>query len=67
MIEKESLTDTKNLSGPSPNDSKYTKIQVFNLHDPLDTIPLAKQEVEKKFSTNNRKSYTRIITKIPKF
>ena len=42
LIEKENLTDTINLSGPLPNDSKYTINQVFNLHDPLDTTPPSK-------------------------
>ena len=40
LIEKENLTDRINLSGPVSNDSKNTINQVFNLHDPLDTIPL---------------------------
>ena len=34
-----------NLSGPQTNDSKYTINQVFDLHDPLDTIPLSKLEI----------------------
>ena len=42
LLEKENTTDTINLSGQLPNDSKYTINQVFNLHDPLDTIPLSK-------------------------
>ena len=42
LIEKENLTDKINLSGPQTNDSKYTINQVFNLQDPLDTIPLSK-------------------------
>ena len=46
LIEKEDLTDKINLSGPQTNDSKYTINQVFDLHDPLDTIPLSKFEVE---------------------
>ena len=40
LIEKENLTDKINLSGPQTNDSKYTINQVFDLYDPLDTIPL---------------------------
>ena len=40
LIEKENLTDTTNLSGSPTNDPKYTVNQVFDLHDPLDTIPL---------------------------
>ena len=39
LIGKENLTDKINLSGPPINDSKYTINQVFDLHDPLDTIP----------------------------
>ena len=39
---KKNLTDKINLSGPPNNDSKYTINQVFNLHDPLDTISLSK-------------------------
>ena len=49
LIEKENLTDKINLSGPPPNDLKYTLNQVFDLHDPLDTIPLSKLEVENIF------------------
>ena len=49
LIEKKNLTDTINLSGPLPNDLYYTINQVFNLHDPLDTIPLSKLEVESIF------------------
>ena len=46
LIEKENLTDKINLSGPQTNDCKYTINQVFNLHDPLDTIPPSKLEIE---------------------
>ena len=49
LIEKKNLTDIKNLSGPPTNDLKYTVNQFFDLHDPLDTIPLSKLEVEKIF------------------
>ena len=49
LIEKESLTDKINISGPQTNDSKYTINQVFDLHDPLDTIPLSKLEIDKIF------------------
>ena len=44
LIGKENLTDKVNLSGPQTKDTKYTINQVFNLHDPLDTIPLSKLE-----------------------
>ena len=37
------------MSGPQTNDSKYTTNQVFDLHDPLDTIPLSKLEIENIF------------------
>ena len=66
LIEKENLTDTINLSGPLPNDSKYTINQVFNLHDPLTHNTPIKDRNRKHFSTNNRKNYTRKITKISK-
>ena len=49
LIEKENLTDKINLSGPQTNDSKYTINQVFDLHDPLDTIPSSKLEIENIF------------------
>ena len=49
LIEKENLTDKINLSGPQPNDSKYTINQVFDLHAPFDTIPLSKLEIENIF------------------
>ena len=49
LIEKENLTDKINLSGPPTTDSKYTINQVFDLHDPLDTIPLSKFEIENIF------------------
>ena len=49
LIEKENLNDNINLSGPSNNDKKYTINHVFNLHDPLDTIPLSKVEFENIF------------------
>ena len=42
LIEKENLTDKTNLSGTLINDLKYTIKQVFDLLDPLDTIPLSK-------------------------
>ena len=39
------------MSGPQTNDSKYTINQVFDLHDPLDTIPSSKLEIENIFLT----------------
>ena len=49
LIEKENLTDKINLSGTQTNDSKYTINQVFDLHDPLDTIPLSELEIDNNF------------------
>ena len=49
LIEKENLTDKINLSGPQKKDSKNTINQVFDLHDPLDTIPLSKLEIDNIF------------------
>ena len=49
LIEKKNLTDKINLSGPQTKDTKYTINQVFNLHDPLDTIPLSKLEIDNMF------------------
>ena len=48
-MKKENLTDKINLSGPQTNDSKYIINQFFDLHDPLDTIPLSKLEIESFF------------------
>ena len=49
LIEKENLTDKINLSGPQTIDSKYTINKVFDIHDPLDTIPLSKLEIDNIF------------------
>ena len=49
LIEKENLTDKINLSGPQTKDLKYTIKQAFDLHDPLDTIPLSKLEIDNIF------------------
>ena len=69
MIEKENLTDKINLSGPPINDSKYTINQVFDFHDPLDTSPLSKIEVENIFYYQQKKLhysyYKNIKTLIP--
>ena len=43
------MTDKKKLSGPQTNDSKHTINQVFDLHDPLDTITLSKLEIDDIF------------------
>ena len=55
LIEKENLTDNKNSSGSPVTDTKYTINQVFNLHDPLNNIPLSKLEIEKVFQPNTEK------------
>ena len=55
LLEKENLTDTMNLSVPLPNDSKYTINLVFNYHDPLDTRPLSKIEIENIFHQQQKK------------
>ena len=49
LIEKENLTDKINLSGPQTNGPKNTINQVFDLHDPLDTISLSKLEIDNIF------------------
>ena len=63
MIEKENLTDKINLSGPPKNNSKYTINQVFDLHDPLDTIPLSKIEVENIFLPPTEKHTLQLLQK----
>ena len=55
LIKKENLTDKINLSGSQTNYSKYTINQVFNLHDPLDTIPLSKLEIDNIFLPPTKK------------
>ena len=63
LVEKENLTDTTNLSGSLTNDSKYTINQVFNLHDPLDTVPLSKKEVENNFLPTTEKNTLELLQK----
>ena len=63
LLEKENVTDNVNLSGPPNTDSKYTINQVFNLHDPLDTIPLSKLEIEKIFLPTTEKITLEIFKK----
>ena len=63
MIENETLTDKINLSGPPINDLKYTINQVFDLHDPLDTIPLSKLEVENIFLPTTKKITLQLLQK----
>ena len=64
LIEKENLTDKINLSGPPINDSNYSINQVFDLHDPLDTIPLSKIEVESIFLPPTEKFTLQLLQKI---
>ena len=63
LIEKENLTDNINLSGPPNNDSKYTINHVFNLHDPLDTTPLSKLEIEIIFLPITEKITLKLLQK----
>ena len=63
VLEKENLDDKINLSGPPINDSKYSKNQVFDLHDPLDTIPLSKIEVEKFLLPPTKKITLQLLQK----
>ena len=67
MIEKENLTDKKNLSGPPINNSKHTINQVFDLHDPLDTIPLSKIEVENFFLPPTERITLQLLQKYQNF
>ena len=63
-MEKENLTDKINLSGPPTNDPKYTVNQIFDLHDPRDTIPLSKLEVEIFFLPPTEKFTLQLFKKI---
>ena len=67
LIEKENLTDKINLSGPPINNSKYTINQDFDLHDPLDTIPLSKSEVENIFLPPTEKITLHLLQKYQNF
>ena len=67
LIEKESLTDKINLSGPPINNSIYTINEVFDLHDPLDTIPLSKKEVENIFLPPTEKIKLQLLQKYQNF
>ena len=61
------MTDKINLSGPQTNYSKYTINQVFNLHDPLDTIPLSKLENDNIFLPPTEKITLEILKQYPYF
>ena len=67
LIEKENSTVKINLSGPLPHDSKYTINQVFNFHDPLDTIPLSKTELENIFLPPTETTTLEILQKYQNF
>ena len=56
-----------NLSGPQTNDSKYTINHVFNLHDPLDTIPLSKLEIDNVFLPPTEKITLELLKQYQKF
>ena len=63
-MEKENLPEPINLLGPLPNDSKYTINQAFNLHDPLDTIPLSKTtKIENIFLPTTEKITLELLQK----
>ena len=66
LKEKENLSDNINLSGPPDIDSKYTMNQVFNLHDPLDSIPLSKTKTKNIFPTDHRNNDLRSTKKLSK-
>ena len=67
LIEKENLIDEINLSGPPINNSKNTINQVFDFHDPLDTIPLSKIEVENIFLPPTEKVTKQFLQKYQNF
>ena len=67
LIEKENLSDEINLSGPPINNSNYTINQVLDLHDPLDTFPLLKMEVEKFFLSPTEKITLQLLQKYQNF
>ena len=66
LIKKENFTDNVISSGPPNADSKFTINYLFNLHDPLDTIPFSKFEIENIFLSKTGKKNTRTITKTSK-
>ena len=67
LIEKENLAEKIHLSGRPINDSKHTINQVFDLHDPLDTIPLSKLEVENVFLPPTEKITLQLSQKYQNF
>ena len=67
LIENKNSTDKINLSGPPIDDLKYTINQVFDLHDPLDTFPLSKLEVENIFLPPTEKITLQLLQKYQNF
>ena len=67
LIEKENLTDMINLSGPPTNDLNYKVNQVFDLHDPLETIHLSKLEVENIFLPPTKTFTQQLLQKYQNF
>ena len=66
LVEKENLTDIMIFSGPPGLNSKCTINQVFNLYDPLESIPLAKSEIQKNFLPASDKNDTETTIEITK-
>ena len=62
LIEK-NFTDNVILSGPTNTDSKFINKYVFNLHDPLDTIPLSKLENENNILRITEKITLKLLQK----
>ena len=65
--QKTNLTDKIHLSGPPIYDSKYTLNQVFDLHDPLDTILLSKLELVNIFLPFTEKITLQLLQKYQNF
>ena len=63
LIKKENFTDNVISSGPPNADSKFTINYLFNLHDPLDTIPFSKFEIENIFLSKTGKKTLELLQK----
>ena len=63
LTEKENLADNMSLSGPPNIDSNNKIILLFNLHDPLDTIPISKLEIENIFLPITKKVTLELLQK----
>ena len=61
------MTDKINISGPQTIDSKYTINQVFNLHDPPDTIPPSKIEIDNIFLPPTEKNTLELLKQYQNF